>query len=457
MQATSSRRLIKGIGANFYGQLVSALMQIAGVPILLATWGAHEFGEWIILFSIPAYLSATDLGFSLSAANDMTQQIAAGNDDEAGRVFQSLIALICFTSTVALIIATALLITLPLQDWFHFSTISATTTRLILWLFLIEALVKLWEGINHAGYRASGDYAFHVAANYTTLLFQSIAIWVSAMVGGGPLLAASVFVVVRMVATFTIAVVLARRHKWIHFGFVSASVAEIKRLSRPAIANASIPLGQALNIQGLILVVGAALGPVAVVTFSTLRTLTRIALQMVLVVSNAAEPELAAAYGSGQHELLGSLYATVLRLALWLALMASIILLLVGDALVRLWTHDQVKINWGLFVCLLFSAVASVLWYGALGALKASNTHVRISIFFCLSSLAAVVITAVALIASHNLTYAGTGLLLMDMAMMAFAFTEARRLLSIEVGASILQALNPFPLFSLPLTHFNKT
>ena len=83
-------RLFKGFGASLYGQAVVVVIQLAGVPILLSQWHAVLYGEWLILFAIPAYLSLGDLGFSLSAANDMTARV--GRQDRAGAltVFQSL-------------------------------------------------------------------------------------------------------------------------------------------------------------------------------------------------------------------------------------------------------------------------------------------------------------------------------------------------------------------------------
>jgi len=56
-------RILKGVYANVYGQAVTAVIQLAGVPILLHLWGTRLYGEWLIVFANPAYLSMTDLGF----------------------------------------------------------------------------------------------------------------------------------------------------------------------------------------------------------------------------------------------------------------------------------------------------------------------------------------------------------------------------------------------------------
>src|SRR5437867_12754550 len=92
------QRLLKGFGANLYGQAVVVVIQLAGVPILLHYWQAQLYGEWLILFAIPSYLSMTDLGFSQSAANDMTARVARGDKSGALTVFQSLSALVILSA-----------------------------------------------------------------------------------------------------------------------------------------------------------------------------------------------------------------------------------------------------------------------------------------------------------------------------------------------------------------------
>ena len=57
-----TRRILHGLGANAYGQLVAIVIQLAGVPILLHAWGTQLYGEWLILAAIPTYLSMTDFG-----------------------------------------------------------------------------------------------------------------------------------------------------------------------------------------------------------------------------------------------------------------------------------------------------------------------------------------------------------------------------------------------------------
>ena len=323
MDVKVTRRVLKGLGANTYGQLVTVIVQLVGVPILLQAWGTQLYGEWLILFAIPAYLSMTDLGFSHSAGNDMTARVGRGDRDGALTVFQSLAGLVYAIAAVGLILSAVLLWRLPLQDWLHFKTMNTEAIRWVLWLLAAEVFVHLPNGVTHAGFRASGDYALHIGLDSTTRLLQFAGVWAAALADGSPVAAAAAFFGIRAFSTAILALLLVRRHPWLRLGLAHARRAELRRLFRPALANMAIPLAQALNIQGMVLVVGAVLGPLAVVVFSTLRTLTRLALQLVVAVSHAAEPELATAYGAGDRALMQFLFVHALRAGLWLALTAA--------------------------------------------------------------------------------------------------------------------------------------
>ena len=441
------KRLLKGFGANLYGQALVVVMQLAGVPILLHYWHAQLYGEWLILFAIPAYLSMTDLGFSQSAGNDMTARAARGDRAGALTVFQSLAALVFMLQVAGLLLTAPAAAFLPLGRWMHFTSLSTQDVRWVLWLLAAEVLVKLADGINHAGFRASGEYALHIAIYYSTLFVQYASIWVLAALGHGPVAAAAAFFCIRIVVTPAVALLLTRRHRWLHFGLEHARLGQLRALLRPAVANTSLPLAQALNVQGMVLLVGAILGPLAVVTFSTLRTLTRLALQLVFTVSNSAEPEFAAAFGSGNPALLRTLYLHALRAALWLALGAAFGLALAGGWILQIWTRGRVTMQPELFHWLLASAVASVLWYGSLILLKSANRHVRAAVVYVAASGASVLLAAVLLRSTGKLAYVGMSLLLMDAVMAGYTLRAAGRLCGTSGWSNLLAALDPAPLF----------
>jgi O-antigen/teichoic acid export membrane protein len=377
-----------------------------------------------------------------------------GINDRVGalKVFQSLAILVYSVSAIGLLVTVLLLWHLPLPNWLHFQVMDATEAHWVLGLLVAQVFFALPDGVNHAGFRASGDYALHRALHGTTRLLQFVGVWIVALTGGGPVLAAAAFFVVRALATPMYAVLLVRRHPWLRFGFVHARKSELRRLFRPALANMAMPLAQALNIQGIVLAIGAMLGPLAVVVFSTLRTLTRLALQLIITVSQSAEPELAAAYGAGNRALMQSLFMHAFRAGLWLALAAAAGLALLGSIILEIWTHGKVAMEPALFAWLLTSAAASVLWYGALTVLKAANRHLRAASVYVIASGTAVGIAALLMGLTDDIAMAGLALLMMDAAMALYTLNASARLLGVNVMSTLGQAFNPIPLISIVLS-----
>ena len=452
---TARQRILHGLGANAFGQLVTVIVQLAGVPILLHAWGVQLYGEWLILFAIPAYLAMTDLGFTQSACNDMTARVARGDRAGAVSVFQSIGVLVYAIAALGLLLTAAAVPWLPLIEWLNFQAMDTRTAQWVLWLLVAQVLVTLPDGVTHAGFRAGGEYALHLGLHGVVRLLQFAGIWIAALAGGGPLAAAAVFLGVRALATAAFALLVVHRHRWLRYGTAHARRTELRRLLNPAMANTAIPLAQALNIQGMVVVVGAVLGPLAVVVFSTLRTLTRLAVQMVMTVANATEPELAAAHGAGNRDLLHRLFMHALRGGLWLALLAAGGLALFGSRVLELWTHGRVAMDSALFGWLLASAVASVLWFGSLTVLKAANRHLRAASVYVLASAAAVGLAAALLDYTDSLASAGLALLVMDAAMALYTLGAAALLLTERPWSLLLRALDPRPVVALARARFS--
>ncbi|MBK1710913.1 hypothetical protein, partial [Marichromatium gracile] len=63
------KRVVKGIGANSFGQVVNLLIQLVSVPVLIASWGFGAYSEWVVLSAIPTYLALSDLGVTTAASS----------------------------------------------------------------------------------------------------------------------------------------------------------------------------------------------------------------------------------------------------------------------------------------------------------------------------------------------------------------------------------------------------
>src|SRR5580700_10091621 len=109
MDSTTKRRLFFSFISSWVSRLSNTIIQLVQVPVFLHFWTVPLYGEWLLVNSVPTYLSFSTVGFGTVAGNEMTMMVARDDHASALRVFQScwwLISGIC--SAIILILSAAL-------------------------------------------------------------------------------------------------------------------------------------------------------------------------------------------------------------------------------------------------------------------------------------------------------------------------------------------------------------
>jgi len=392
--ANLKSKLLRNLGANAYGQLVTIAIQLVSVPLFLHYWGVQLYGEWLILSAIPAYLSLSDIGFASVAANDMTMRVAKGDKQGALEVYQSIWIFISAVSVLVGCLLALVIYSFSLNSLFSISHISLEQTQLLLVVLMLYVLVGLQGGVLSAAFRSVGSYAYGTVLNNTIRLTEWLLSMVALVLGGGVLVVAIVTLVVRVLGLIVMWAVLHKQESWLNLGYAQASMQRIQELIKPAVAFMAFPLGLALSLQGMVLVIGMTLGSAAVVIFSAYRTLTRLLVQIITMLNQAIWPEISAAYGAGKIELVKQLHHKGSSVTFWIALIAVTTLGLIGEWIIGVWTHHAFEQNYTLLLLMLATAFLNVLWQPSWVVLMATNKHQRISILFILSSIGSLILSA---------------------------------------------------------------
>jgi O-antigen/teichoic acid export membrane protein len=386
MAGTVRNRLIRGFGATALGPVITAFVQIVSVPIFLHFWGAKMYGEWLILSAIPSYLVLSDLGFGNVAANDMTMRVAAGDRDGALETFQSTWALILIISVVVGLAVLGVIWFLPVAQWLNISSLSAIEVRSIFTLFLVEMLFVVQSSLINAGFRCDGNYAYGMF--FTNMVrIAEFGVTVSAVaLGARPLKVVGILVVTRACGTLVMGWRMVRKSPWLRFGIANAQFISIRRLASPAFAFMAFPAGNALSVQGMVVMIGVVLGPLAVTAFSTMRTLTRFSFQIVTVIAATIWPELSAAYGAHQWSVARKLHRFACQASLGFSVLSVIGLLFFGQSIIHIWTHGRVAFDSTTFELLLLVIVANAFWYTSSVVPLAANRHEKLALFYLFGS-----------------------------------------------------------------------
>ncbi len=382
MDSSTKRRLMLGFIVNWVGKLASTVIQLVQVPVFLHFWSVPLYGEWMIVNSIPAYLSFSNVGFGSVAGNEMTMMVAREDRDSALRVFQScwwLIALIC---TATIILLSGGLYYLPAARLLKLSTLGETDTKWIIFYLGVSVLLGQLEQLLQSAYRCVGRYPFGTFIKSLLSLGAFACMIVAVILGAGARTTALVFASANIAGTILLCFLVRRDIPWIRFGWQYASFDEIRKLARPAIAFMGFPLGNALNLQGTLLAVGYAMGPTAVVVFGTARTVSRVALQMVQMVNTTFEPEMSIAFGARNYALTRTLLRRAVQLALFVAVSIVFVMLSFGPWFLTHWTGGHVPPSRPLLAILLLVVLFYALWSTSATLMTSTNQHQRLATYF---------------------------------------------------------------------------
>jgi O-antigen/teichoic acid export membrane protein len=148
----------------------------------------------------------------------------------------------------------------------------------------------------------------------------------------------------------------------LRFSFRDIDVGKLGFLFRKGVAFQAFPLGDALNLQGALLIVQYALGPGAVAIFGSMRTLVRSVNQITAVISQAVWPEMTHLLGARDFKRASRLYRASVGFSLLLALCATVFLLLFGHPIYTAWTRGCLTFPQGLLSIFLLAIPFNTLW-----------------------------------------------------------------------------------------------
>jgi len=372
-------RLIRGFGATALGPVVTAIIQLGTVPLLLHAWGAAKYGDWLLLSAVPSYLALSDMGFGTASGSDMTMRVAAGDREGALRTFQSSWALLTSVSIVMMLLASATVWWIPWQHWLKVSSVSSLQAATIMIILGAYVVVGQQNNVAESGYRCDGNFATGILWLVLLRVIETILTTMVALLGGSLLSVALTYLAIRSLGSLAYSLLLRHKSPWLRFGIRHARLQTVKQMAAPALGFMAMPMGDALTLQGFTVVIGASLGPVAVVVFSTSRTLSRISLQLMIAVTHTLWPELSAAFGAGKISLARRLHRHAIQAALGLSVLGGLLLWVTGPFLYHIWIRKAVTFDAACFHILLFAAIANSLWYTSSVVPMSTNAHHRIA------------------------------------------------------------------------------
>jgi O-antigen/teichoic acid export membrane protein len=423
-------RLHFGFLGQAMGQIVQIAVRLAEVPVFLHFWSAERYGEWLLVTAIPGLLTLGDLGVSQSAVRGMTTANAAGHSGEALAIFQSgALVTFAFSMVFSLLFVVAALF--PAAGGAIGLGVAATAVFLpIVAVLAAYTILSMQVLLLFGVLQSAGRYplGFALLAGARLLEFGTV---VAAIAAGGGLRSAALGMLSAQIVSYLVFYLLAHHHApWLRLGFSAVGRKTIGALVRPSLSFSAFPLAQAINLQFVRLLIGGALGPGAVVQFTTHRQFGRL-LNSVANLMLSVQAELGLAYGGGDLERFRFLAVRTFRFLVLAGTLAFVALLLSSHWIFSRWTVGRVPYDAVLLITLSSASLVELLWRGALAPVMATNRHDRVALVYLAMQLLCIPAILVGLrFGFDTVGYAICGA---EVATLLFVLVEFRRITGVPL------------------------
>jgi O-antigen/teichoic acid export membrane protein len=391
------KNIFKNASAGIFNKVSNSLIRFLQVPLLIHFLGVEDFGRWTVLYTIPAWLTFTNFGFGSVGANEMSIYVSQGKIKDAQQVFSTIFVLIFGIFIIGLVLC---ILIIPIINWEDFLKSDLIRhnefSNGVLWLCLsvfVSFFNEAFLGIYRAAHKA------HLA-----ILLSSILPWLNLLGFYISLnfsrhfdfLAFSLFLSNLIFVIFYGSLGI-RIMPHVSFAFSCIDISKLKYLYRKGIAFQAFPLGNALVIQGNVLIIQFLLGPVFVAMYSTAKTLVNTVKQFIDIINQASWPELSHLIGARDFKQSALIHRNGLALSIIISVLGFIFLSVFGEFIYKIWVGKSILLPYHLLLIFLLAIPFNALWFTSSVVHLASNNHsglaARYIIAAIFSSLACFVLT----------------------------------------------------------------
>jgi O-antigen/teichoic acid export membrane protein len=373
-------RLFKGIGANFLGQVINIASKIVLVPLFLLAWGADIYGEWLLLSSMVAYLSLTEMGAQLYIVNRMTQAYAHRDIEQFCKILHTGLAAFLIIPVAVFIIFVAIIVFFNPALLLHIDQTSHGTVVLVLAILAFQIVISLPQSVLLRVYFAAEMLPRGVMLinlmQLMNLIFLTGGLW--RRWGMVPI---AILQLIPYGLIAGVALVDLNR-KFPQFKILSLRSADFSfglSFIKPSLHFFLIQLGQAFSLQGTVLVVGMVTGPIQVVLFSTMRTIVNLIRSCLDQLSFAAWPEMTRLDAQQDIDKFLVLFRVILRSALMASIVFITIFHFFGGFIYHFWLRKTVPFQQPVMDLFLIYMAQFIFWLTCSHPLQATNRHHTLS------------------------------------------------------------------------------
>jgi O-antigen/teichoic acid export membrane protein len=367
------------MGALAFAQVVNTISNLLLVPLFLSRWNAGEYGEWMTLSALVAYLGATDFGMNSAAANALLSAYSKRDDQRFHSLQASALAFYITIASAVTLAAAVICALCPVGRWLGATQIPAATAAIVVWLLAGRLMWIMPAGQIWNIYRSTGDLATAQWFNNAQALMLT-GITALVLVFHGGVLAVAAWTSLSFLSSATVAwFALSGSHPNLLPRLREANIRDFRALIKPSLWFGVIMVAMALSLNGPTLLVARLFGGAAVALFVTTRTLSGIVRQGVNIICWAIWPELTRFEGTGDYSALKAANRLLTAACLFGSIAVAGALWFEGESVLTTWTGGRLTPDRWLLRASLLYVVCQAPWFASSMVAVATNQNRKLA------------------------------------------------------------------------------
>jgi O-antigen/teichoic acid export membrane protein len=331
--------MLKNVGSNWLLLVVTILATYFLVPFNLHHLGEEQYGLWLLIASITAYLSLLQLGVPMASVRHLTKAIAEGDPAAVNRLVASCAGLYVGLGSVSALIGVPLLIFY--EHAYSIPTALQSQARLA---FLL-ALANVGLGfIAQLPYAIMNSYQDFVRTNLLATLMVLLRVGLNlALVLWYPSLVviAAVQVLVTLTEMTVLWTLIIAFHKEVRLKPSLFSAAVVRQIFGFSVYVLLLSMGAQLSFQTDAIVIGKYLDAAQIPTFAVGNNLILYLMQFVVGIASVVMPLATSLQAKGKMDDLRAIFFKWSKLAIALTWCAGLYLIVFGPDFLANWVGGR--------------------------------------------------------------------------------------------------------------------
>ena len=410
--------------ANLFGVGINLLNQIVLVPFYIIYWGNELYSDWIVISSLTAIFSMSDVGLNNVIQNRFSIKYSEGDMEECNALLSCNYVIVTIIFALFLILAFLYLSISDFTEHIGIRVLNHREAGLVFVLLLAKVFISMYSGIQNAIYRATHHADRAIYLDQVTFFIVVLITFIFVITKMN-----IVFLCSAICLPYVLLVVFkhfdSRRYFDHHISLFHFDWPLVRKMLVPSLTFMSFPAGNTIILQGFTLVVNKFFGADEVVLFNTSRTMCNFIKTLLGTIQNSVWPEYSIAYGKKDYGRMRDLHKKSLHLSVGLSLLIGIFIMVFGPFIYDLWLHGEVPFNYPLMIGLVGALIIEGTWISSSVTVMATNRHNRLGLSYVITSSLGLAIAVLIMTSQNSLPLISLPLIFIQIIMMVIALRES--------------------------------